>query len=61
MDPTTAPARLTATDVRRLTFFKWRYSLESKGFTADEAKHLLFQKWLAACGGYDRDLPPAYR
>lgn len=38
-------ANLTATDVRRLTLFKWRYSLESAGFTSREAQHLLFTKW----------------
>lgn len=37
---------LTATDVRRLTLYKWRYSLRSAGFTAREAAHLLFLRWL---------------
>ena len=37
---------LTAQDVRRLTLFKWRYSLESAGFSSRQAAHLLFLKWL---------------
>ena len=41
-------AALTAQDVRRLTLFKWRYSLESAGFTSRQAAHLLFLKWLHA-------------
>ena len=41
-------AALTAQDVRRLTLFKWRYSLESAGFTSQQAGHLLFLKWLHA-------------
>jgi len=41
-------ASLTAQDVRRLTLFKWRYSLESAGFTSQQAAHLLFLKWLHA-------------
>jgi len=41
-------ATLTAQDVRRLTLFKWRYSLESAGFTPRQAGHLLFLKWLYA-------------
>jgi hypothetical protein len=39
---------LTATDVRRLTLFKWRYSLETAGFSRAEAAHLLFLKWRLA-------------
>ena len=39
---------LSAIDVRRLTLYKWRYSLESAGFTAHEAVQILFLKWLAA-------------
>ena len=38
---------LTATDVRRLTLWKWRYSLESDGFTTQEARRLLFWRWYA--------------
>lgn len=61
--PTATPARdarpvrggvratLTAQDVRRLTLFKWRYSLESAGFTSRTAEHLLFLKWLHARRG----------
>jgi hypothetical protein len=61
--PTATPARearlasggvraaLTAQDVRRLTLFKWRYSLESAGFSSHQAEHLLFLKWLQARRG----------
>lgn len=44
-------AMLTAQDVRRLTLFKWRYSLESLGFTPHQAAQLLFLKWLHARRG----------
>ena len=44
-------AVLTAQDVRRLTLFKWRYSLESAGFSSNQAEHLLFLKWLHARRG----------
>ena len=44
-------AMLTAQDVRRLTLFKWRYSLESAGFSSHQAEHLLFLKWLHARRG----------
>ena len=58
--PTVMPGRpasggvravLTAQDVRRLTLFKWRYSLESAGFSSNQAEHLLFLKWLHARRG----------
>ena len=61
--PTAVPARearlagggvralLTAQDVRRLTLFKWRYSLESAGFSSRQAEHMLFLKWLHARRG----------
>ena len=41
----------TAQDVRRLTLFKWRYSLESAGFSSQQAEYLLFLKWLHARRG----------
>jgi hypothetical protein len=44
-------AVLTAQDVRRLTLFKWRYSLESAGFSSNQAERLLFLKWLHARRG----------
>ena len=44
-------AVLTAQDVRRLTLFKWRYSLESAGFSSRQAERLLFLKWLHARRG----------
>ena len=47
-------AALTAQDVRRLTLFKWRYSLESAGFSSRQAAHLLFLKWLHARRGSTR-------
>lgn len=37
---------LSAADVRRLTLWKWRYSLESAGFTYEQARQLIFLKWL---------------
>lgn len=49
LEPAGSPrTTLTAQDVRRLTLFKWRYSLESVGFTPRQAGHLLFLKWLYA-------------
>ena len=47
-------AMLTALDVRRLTFYKWIYSLESSGFTRSEAEYLTFVKWLVARGRIER-------
>lgn len=44
---------LTAQEVRRLTLFKWRYALESKGFTTTQAEHILFWKWLSRTGRID--------
>jgi len=44
-------AVLSAQDVRRLTLFKWRYSLESAGFSSHQAERLLFLKWLQARRG----------
>jgi hypothetical protein len=43
-------ALLTRQDVDRLTAYKWRYSLESHGFSAGQATRLLFIKWLYARG-----------
>jgi len=37
---------LTATEIRRLTLFKWQYALEAQGFSHQEAARLLFLKWL---------------
>ena len=37
---------LTPQEVRRLTVFKWRYALESAGFTTRQAEQLLFLRWL---------------
>jgi hypothetical protein len=37
---------LSHQDISRLTNYKWRYSLESHGFSSDQADRLLFMKWL---------------
>ena len=47
-DRTTVRPPLTSEDIRRLTLYKWRYSLESSGFTAEQVGRLLFLKWLYA-------------
>lgn len=41
---------LTAADVRRLTLWKWRYSLEGQGFMRAEAERLVFMRWAAHYG-----------
>lgn len=41
-------AGLSSADLQRLTLFKWRYTLEAKGFAADECDRLLFLRWLQA-------------
>jgi hypothetical protein len=40
---------LTADEVRALTLFKWRYSIQDQGFTRREAERLLFWKWRSRC------------
>ncbi len=45
---------LTAHDMQRLTLYKWRYALESAGFTADQAARLMFLRWLHARQGVGR-------
>ena len=46
---TVSPERyLSREDLGRLANYKWRYSLESHGFTAAEAGRLLFAKHLVA-------------
>lgn len=42
---------LTPAEIRRLTLYKWRYSLESSGFSADQVGRLLFLKWMVANSG----------
>ncbi len=37
---------LSATELYRLTLYKWRYSLEAYGFEADAVRALMFLKWL---------------
>jgi hypothetical protein len=41
-----ATGALTEDERWRLTLYKWRYSLESQGFTPAQARQLLFVKWL---------------
>jgi len=41
-----ALAILTPQELRRLTHFKHRYTLQSQGFTREEIDRLLFTKWL---------------
>jgi hypothetical protein len=41
---------LSNKDIDRLTNYKWRYSLESHGFSSTEAGRLLFLKWLYGHG-----------
>ena len=48
------PPSLTSQDMRRLTLYKWRYALESAGFTADQAQRLMFLRWLHARRGVGR-------
>lgn len=43
-------AYLSRRDVDRLTNYKWRYSLESYGFSTEQAARLLFVKWLVREG-----------
>jgi hypothetical protein len=44
---------LSSQDVARLTNYKWRYSLESHGFSSDQAGRLLFIKWLFRRGAVE--------
>jgi len=37
---------LSATELHRLTLYKWRYSLEALGFGPEQAQSLMFLKWL---------------
>lgn len=39
---------LTIEEKRRLRQFRWKYSLESAGFTTKQAEQLLFLKWYYA-------------
>ena len=52
MRPEAAP--LTKMDRRRLAAFKWRYeleaALENRGFSPDQARHLIFVRWLLRTG-----------
>lgn len=44
MPPTPA---LAVQDVRRLTLYKWTYTLENAGFTREQAARLLFWRYIA--------------
>ena len=47
---------LDTTDMVRLTRWKWRYELETRGFSGAEARLLIYLKWLKArgrIGGHD--------
>ncbi len=46
----TGIAHLSRGDIDRLTNYKWRYSLESHGFSSEQAARLLFMKWLFVRG-----------
>lgn len=37
-------------EYRRLTLFKWHYSLESAGFTRQQARRVVFMRWLYVHG-----------
>jgi hypothetical protein len=41
---------LTRRDIDRLTAYKWRYSLETHGFSTAQAHRLLFMRWLYGRG-----------
>lgn len=41
---------LTQREVRALIVFKWRYALESAGFSPAEARRLCFAKWAVHAG-----------
>ena len=43
-------AYLSRRDIDRLTNYKWRYSLESHGFSTEQASRLLFARWLVRQG-----------
>jgi hypothetical protein len=45
---TTPYPLLTAEERQRLTLWKHRYALESEGFSRQQAKRLLFWRWLVA-------------
>jgi hypothetical protein len=43
-------SELNPTDLTKLTNFKVRYTLETRGFSAAQAQRLLFVKWLHSHG-----------
>lgn len=46
-----AEGALTEREKVALTAYKWRYCLESAGFTQREARRLIFMRWLFVRGG----------
>jgi len=36
---------LTIEELQRLTYFKWRYTLRSRGFDPSQEARLMFLKW----------------
>lgn len=56
MQPITAAAKalLTAQEIHNLTIYKWRYALESEGFTSQEAGRLIFLRWRILTGKLGR-------
>ena len=43
--PPTSETGLSLDDLQRLTLFKWRYSLQARGFAEEQVAQLLFLKW----------------
>jgi hypothetical protein len=43
-------AYLSSREIDRLTSYKWRYALESHGFSSAQAHRLVFMKWLYGHG-----------
>lgn len=41
---------LSEQDLANLTYYKWRYSLETHGFTSHQARTLIFLRWMRANG-----------
>lgn len=43
-----AMERLSPDELYQLSLYKWRYSLEARGFDAQQVRQLMFVKWLHA-------------
>jgi hypothetical protein len=46
--PDLAESPLSPAELYQLTLYKWRYSLEAFGFATEQARELMFLKWLHA-------------